>query len=279
VKKLIDETQMQEENLKLLNIFSRVINANKDKKLKWHERLGRAEGLATKCFHHCSTIVYLFRDTTLPENEIHIFYFSTINVATRAALETLLAFAYVFTLPENEQESDFAFYSWVMCDLMTRQSLTPYSDEHRRILESDKVLINDYRAKIISNPFFKSLKKEKRERVLSGEWKVDGWVRIGKKVGFDNRIIEWTYSYLCSYSHSGFMSILQLQTAIVNGHKSPPMEPIIETVGIVLANMIDLYCIVFPFSHEELYKDDEAVSLVQKYLDMTGHNQPNSSIS
>jgi hypothetical protein len=158
-----------------------------------------------------------------------------------------------------------------MADLMTRQTFQPFTLEHENIQRDDKEVIENYKAKIQNTRRFDALNTGRKKDILKGKWKIGRWEEIGIKMGFDKRIIEQTYKFLCSYSHSGFISIMQLQTAISDKAKSPPLEGIIETVRIVLANMIDLYCIVFTASREELYKDEDAVQLVQKYLDMTGH--------
>ncbi len=265
------ELKIESEDLKMFDLYRRIVNANKDRGLKWDEQLGRAEGLATKCFFHATTALYLLRGTTISEANIHFYDASTINVTTRAALESLLVFAYLFELPKSEEEGEFNFYSWAISDLMIRQHVKPKNAKEENTLRDDKEKILEFTTKLKKNPYFLNLKTADQKRILKGDRRIEGWIKIGKSMGFDSRIIEWTYTYLCSYSHSGYLSILQLQTAIREGHKSPPLNAIVATIRIILANMIDLYCIKFPFAKEELYKDANDVSLIQKHLDATGH--------
>jgi hypothetical protein len=101
--------KLSDEDFKLLNMFIKIVDANLGKKSEWNERLGRAEGLATKCFEHSATALYLLNGTKLP-GPIEFLDASTIHVTTRAALETLLTFAYLFTLPDDVDESDFFLF-------------------------------------------------------------------------------------------------------------------------------------------------------------------------
>lgn len=151
--------KIEEDDLKLLDVYFKIVNANKNKGLKWNDYLGGAEGLATKCYFHISTAFYLFNRTKIPENKIELVDGSSINVLTRSALETLLTFAYIYILPNTEEERDFTFQSWVIGDLLIRQDIAPLNEEHKNILKEDKIKIDEYRSNIKKSPFFTRLKK------------------------------------------------------------------------------------------------------------------------
>jgi hypothetical protein len=97
---------LSNEDNEIYKIYYRVVDANRqkvgeDKSPYW------AHMLAVKCFDHSLTTIYLKQGTSIPEIHNKVFIdFSTFHVAIRSAFESLLTFAYMFTLPNDKSESD-----------------------------------------------------------------------------------------------------------------------------------------------------------------------------
>ena len=62
------------------------------------------------------------------------------------------------------------------------------------------------------NAYFISITKEAQKRAVNGEWRLyDKWSTLASKAGFDEIFFREKYKYLCSYSHSSRLSIIQIQ--------------------------------------------------------------------
>ena len=120
-----------DEHLVLLRIFSLIVDSNAGTPILGQDRrLADAEGLAVKCFFHSASAFYLQRGTNLPEIKAHFNDPASINVLTRAALESALTFSYVFASPANDAERDFRYHSWAVD---THGNRNPGTCEHLRM--------------------------------------------------------------------------------------------------------------------------------------------------
>ena len=71
---------MDEEYLELQKILLEVIQANKGVPVKEDDRFIDAESLAVKFFEHSASIVYLYKDTALPEIKLKFFDLASLNI-------------------------------------------------------------------------------------------------------------------------------------------------------------------------------------------------------
>ena len=253
------------DNYRLLKILGLAINANVGNKPN-DVRHVDAQVFAIKCLSHVTSALHLLKGTISPEVGIDILDASTILVATRAALESLLAFSYVFIMPENADDFDLRYDSWVRADLMERQAYEADIESHKEVKAADKMKIEELQDKILKNSKFLSLSKRDRIRILGGEWRLKGWVPIAHDIRLEKNLIGSTYSYLCSYSHSGYLSILQLRTAMTERRKAPPLEAIPSLLAYITATMIKQHCKLFGTSRSAVVENKQTRDYLNKFL-------------
>ncbi len=280
-------------DLELFGIYFRVVDANKQP-LGEDKTLYMAHMLATKCYDHALTILHLIRGTIVPElpelkNKIFI-DFSTVNIALRASLETMFTFAYLFILPNDKSEKDFKYNCWMLTDLLHRQKFPASMNEHKEKLLKEKEETDNLKNMIFSNPCYLELPDKMKKNILKqkfkknfGKWEFTHWVDIGVQIGLSEPFMTYYYKFLCSFSHSGYLSLMQLREVIVTGDKSPPLGGSIDLINIVLAKMISLYCFLFPISNSILDNDPKSKAVVDHYimvgkLLLANHPMPNGAI-
>jgi hypothetical protein len=260
--------------LKLLNVYRVVVDVNvgHEKNL----RFNRAGVLFAKVCDHVATMIYLLRGTNLPEAGIRFVDSASLNVMARAALECFLTFAYIFALPQNEEEHELRYYAWILSGLADRQDFPTSNPDYKQKLAEEKIQIEDIRKSLQTNSIFLSLSVGQKKQIMEGEWRlglVDGswkiisWNKIAVSVDVNETRMKFLYSYLCSYAHSGGLSGIQLQQAMTTGDKFQLTWIAELAIGLVLANMTNLVCELYPRSEVELKKDGESENLVKTYID------------
>lgn len=259
----------KEEVLFLLKHYLLVIDASKTQNST--DRLLKGQGLIAKCFEHCASTIYLLGGTNLGEIEIRFKDFGTVFVTMRAALESLFTFGDIFFLPKTEEEFECKYDIWQLSGLLDRQGLFPESNltqANKEIISSDKEKIEVLKTKIKLNPHFLTFTEKQQARVMEGEWKFEGWVKMGVNIGLDKNRIKAIYSFLCAQAHSGGLSGIQYNHLVVTG-EDPQIEETIEfTISVILAKMIDMFCELFPKTKEEHERDPNGIELVKACVEI-----------
>ncbi len=251
--------------LRLTRILSAIAEANVGQPI--NERLANAESLAVKFISHCISAQALCRGTRLQELKADFTDPTSINVIIRAALESVLTFYYLFAATSDEDELNFRHDAWMLADLMARQEFTPTSEEGRRKLAEESAFIERLQVKLRANRVFAALTPKQQNGVLFKQrWKMAGWAEIGKEMGLDENHADTFYSYLCSYAHSGYLSVLQVQQARTADAQKLLVAGSLGVLTIAMAHMIRLFSTVFPRCADALKQIPEAEPLIQMWI-------------
>ncbi len=242
----------------LLDLLARVIDANKgfsSSDISDGERLWNAHNLANKFIDHAFTVLYLSHGTNV--QDIPSFKFSfidsvSIDVLTRAAMEAFLVFHYVFFAPQTKGEKDYRYWAYKEAGIAERQNIPTITEETRRTLDNDRLVRDKLREKLKSNAVFQSLTDNQRKRILRGEWRLKSWREIAIDAGFSEMLASHMYRHLSGYAHSSSLSVLQSQQAIINKETEQLTGASVGTMNIVIANMIQEYCGLFPKAQDVL---------------------------
>lgn len=230
-------------------------------------RLVEAEGLCLKCFFHSASVLYLSRSTTLTEMQVSFFDSASINVLARAAFETFLIFHYVFVRPKTDDEKDFRYMSWVLSDLLQRQTYPVEFPESQQRLESEKECIDLLIAKIHANKSFLALTPKQQQQLLKKKlWRFHSWTDIALSAGISHKHAESFYHHLCSYAHAGNLSVLQLTQARTAEAQRGLHSGTLGLLKITMANMVKAYCEVFPKSEAVLEDNPTFQETVRRWL-------------
>ena len=267
----IPSFQEEKDYIRLLETLIKVAEANKDTALGEDDRFLEAEGLCKKFIGHTASVLYLFRSTTLPDVTdrcISFFDAGSINVLSRAALESFLVFHYVFIEPQLDNEKDFRYYSWRYASYIDKQKFPSRTEEGKRQITDEKKTIDDLKEKINNNSFFKQLDEKKKEKLLNGQWRLKFWKEIGMSAGLSEILAKQFYGHLCAYAHSGCQSAQQVGNAETAETQKAICIATMKLIMIVMANMIKAYCQMFVKSNDVLQKDEDAKKLIDKWVNI-----------
>lgn len=264
--------QEEKDYIKLLETLIKVAEANKGTALGKDDRFLDAEGLFTKFMGHAASALYLFGSTTLPsikvtDRGISFFDPGSINVLGRAALESFLVFHYVFIEPQSDDEKDFRYYLWLHASYIDRQKFPTRSEEGKKQLNNEKIIIGALKEKINNNSVFKKLDGKKKKKLLEkGQWRLQSWTDIGLSACLSKILAKHFYSYLCIWAHSGCQSAQQVSDAQTKETQKAPCIATMKLIMTAMANMIKAYCQVFEKSNDVLQKDEDAKKLIDQWV-------------
>jgi hypothetical protein len=122
--------------VRLIQILFRITDANVGRPASERDIL--AESILVKFVNHAISILYLLRQTKIPELEASYLDIAGINVLTRAMLETAFVFAYLFNLPKDSSEREFRGDAWMLFDLVSRQEYGIPREEFRAQVERER---------------------------------------------------------------------------------------------------------------------------------------------
>lgn len=272
---------MEKENelIELINILIGVIEANKGVKSENDMRFLDAEGLAIKFFSHAIATLYIYRGVNIPDLIIPVKNYPdppSVDVLLRASFETFLVFHYIYIDSENIDEIDLKYHSWELAGLYQRQKFPATLEESKRKLEEEKIIIEEIKRKINSNPIFQAFSEKQKysyfSRLEKSNWRSKGWAEIALSAGFSELNSKIIYSFLCEHAHSGNISATQVSQSPDFNVRKDLMKFALTHLIICIANMIKYYCQYFPKSLEYYNKNYKEPNIVTFWVDIGSGN-------
>ena len=280
--------EIKQEYVILLDLLARVIDANKSysvNDISDGKRLWDAHNLANKFIDHAFTVLHLSHGTNVQDIPSFKFSFidsASIDVLTRATMETFLVFHYVFFAPQTKEEKDYRYWAYKAAGITERQSIPIITEETRRTLDNDRLVLDKLCDKLKANAVFQNLTEKQRARFFEGKernlwrWnpdlkKVLSWSDIAIDAGFSEMLASHMYRYLSGHAHSSSLSVLQSQQALINKKKEQLIGGSIGVINIVAANLIREYCALFSLAQDVLSKDTEGNDIVEEWIQI-GHD-------
>ena len=248
----------------MLDLLARVINVVRISSIEddnERERLLYSHNLANRFiqyaliqFHLCKAKI----TEALPSlGDVRVGDPASIDVLTRAAMEAFLVFHYVFYSPATGGEKDYRYWTYKAAGLVERQNLPDGILEHAKQKAEEKKILEETFAKLDLNSTYKALGATQKRRFIEGkEWnlwrwnpeakKVLSWQEIASDAGFSVMLASYMYRHLSGHAHSSSLSVLQTQQAIVRNESEHLISASINTMKILVANMIHEYTELFP---------------------------------
>lgn len=130
---------IEEDLASLLRLNYDLVEALVGKKLR-DKRLRYSEGLAWKLFSHAATALHLVQNGTkpdIPDLEIDLVDWASIQVLARACTEAAIAFDYVFCRPVTEDEAEFRYFAWMLAGFVKRESFPVQTAAGRKQVAKD----------------------------------------------------------------------------------------------------------------------------------------------
>jgi hypothetical protein len=250
----------------LLRALQRAIQGNKGVQTDPDERILDAEGLAIKCLFHASSCLQLYGGTTLQPGA-KVLDAASHGVLARATIESLLTFRYVFVDPEGDPAKELRHLSWVLADLQDRQEFEVTEPAHHEQLARERSHIENLQTRIRANVAFQKLGLKQQRAVLErGQWRDESWTDIGLTAGLSRRHAEQAYRYLCSFAHSGSLSVLQVRQAKSPSDQALLAEGALRLVNVAVAYMVTAYCAFFPRAAQALATESVLSAEVDRWI-------------
>ncbi|MUH37552.1 hypothetical protein D9O36_17015 [Zobellia amurskyensis] len=198
----------------LINYYVDVGNSISGKKVKGQEGIKYAESISKKTFLHICTSYSLCQRQKfdlIDGSYFEVIDYSSIAVLIRAALESYLVFNHVFVAPEDHDEKLYRYHCWDLAGYIERQDLQATSQESLAIKNQEKILIGKKISIIREFEYHVALSAKQKKQMEKGNWKSNlTWTDLAENAGFERGFFGDLYSYLCSYSHTGRLSVLQI---------------------------------------------------------------------
>ena len=252
-----NDTTLNTDYNTLLRLFCQLVDSQIGKRPEPGQTwLKDAEVLAVKLYHH------LFSMRTLANGEItgdpitsriRFIDHASVKVVTRAAFETYLVFFYIYG-NSDPKLCEFRHKTWSLGGLMDRQKFHVYTEDGHKVLAREANNIKEIRVDIKASPEFQNFTPKQRKELLKGNWRIgNSWTDIGVNAGFNKKYFDNIYGYLCGYSHSSYLSILQVDQALTIDEQWTLTLPFLEVGAVLMAH--------FAFSYSNLFSDAKAVLL------------------
>lgn len=255
--------------IKLLDLLFKVVEANRGPLDGDDDRFWFAEGLTTKFFLHAASVLYLSRGTKLsdfPSTALKFPDSASIQVLTRAALETFLTFHYVFFEPKTDDEKNYRYWAWKLAGLIDRQSFPASYEDHKQKLKEEGKEINELLDRIEASAIFQQLGRKEKKKILQGNWRLLSWREIGKKTGLSRILSSHVYKHLSGYTHSSWSSILQIKQSFQEREQALFISSSMSFITIVGANLIREYCDLFPRAKAAMTADARGGDMVDTWI-------------
>lgn len=168
----------------------------------------------------------------------------SVSILARASIETFLTLHWIFGCPT--EQSQFRHALWQYAGLTDRVNLNPSTDEGRVKQADAKVQQLELLQVIEASPFLSSYSVKEIKELKKGNWRV-GWSWGGEAVraGFHKLYFDNVYSHLCGYSHSNYISAMQIGQAQSTSDQAKLASAGIQVSIHVLAHFIHLYASTF----------------------------------
>lgn len=252
----------REEYVGLLDLYVRVVEATKGIKYDDDESWkGQAGPLAVKLAMHLLTILYL-ADGTRPSRignlQVNFVDHSSIKVLTRAALETFLAFSHLILTPETPHARRFRLRVWELGGLRERERFPATLPESKAVLERERGQLKRLAKQIEDDPIFSTLTPEERKRARRGEWRLTKqWRDLAVAAEINEQQFDALYRYLCSYAHSGSLSLLQIDQAADRPEQRQLSEMCFGTALMIMSRLVRAFVDLFPQAREAFEQSPE----------------------
>lgn len=262
-----DSLNNEKDILLLVEHFIIVANSLKGLKMPEDERIRFAEPLAKKAIWHIISALSLFNETKLiltDNSYTKSVDFSSMAVLARAAIEAYLTFNYVLIQPENKEDQDFRFFCWDLAGFIERENYPEKNEKTKQLKQSEQQQKQRIIKQLEQNSVFQHLSNYQQKQIKNGNWRIGkSWTELAKFASLHEATFKTLYSYLCSYSHSGRLSIIQIEQN-KNFQKEKEFSKIFQTINLlILSRLLMDYVNLIPECRKVFESNERAVYITR----------------
>lgn len=253
----------------LQNLFIRLVDSQDGKKIEpGDEWLNDVQILATKLFRHLVSMQTVAAGTTVESDGVQALCFvdhASVKVVARAALETYLVFFFLCGNPDRSL-SEFRHKTWRLGGLSDRQKFHVLTEQGREILVREGLQLLTLKAEVESSPYICDYNDKQRKKLINGDWRIGkSWADLGISAGFHEKYFKNIYGYLCGYSHSSYLSALQVGQAQSIEDQRKLTQSILGIGVVLMANFAFSYSSAFSGANKVLSANPLAKRIAEKW--------------
>jgi hypothetical protein len=253
----------------LLDLFIQLVQSQAGQSIEPRkEWLNDAQTLSIKLFRHLVSMQTIAAGATVEQNNIPTVYFvdhASVKVVARAALETYLVFFYLYGSADRAA-SEFRHKTWHLGGLVDRQLFHASKNEHLEVLANERQQIDALKSEIEKAPQLQAYTQKQRAKLLEGDWRIgNGWSDLSVQAGFHEKYFKNIYGYLCGYSHSSYISALQVGQAQTIEDQQMLSQAILGIGVVIMAHFAFSYSGAFNSARAVLTANNEARRVAEKW--------------
>lgn len=171
---------------------------------------------------------------------------SSVAVVVRAAIESYLAFKYIFV----NQEEDLSIYRhklWRRSGLLDRGKILANTPESNNVIMQEAESIKQLYNEITSSLYYQKSNRDERKEIDKGNWKPKGgWHAITYSTDIHQRYFSDIYNHLSGHSHASFISALQIRDAWNIEQQAMLAGAARQILCMVISHFLFAYAELFP---------------------------------
>lgn len=241
------------------------------------EWLNDAQTLSVKLFRHLVSMERLAEGATVEQNNSAPIFFidhASVKIVIRAALETYLVFFYLYGSADR-LVSEFRHKTWRLGGLFDRQKFHASNANQQQVLFSEKEQIEALISEINASPQLQTYPEKQRAQLLKGNWRISNdWSDLGVQAGFPKQYFQDVYGYLYGYSHSSYLSALQVGQASSIEDQFKLTQGILSIGIAIMAHFAFSYSSTFSSAASVLEKHIEGKRVAEKWRFRPENNVP-----
>ncbi len=160
---------------------------------------------------------------------------SSMLILSRSIIECYLTLYYIFITKQMKEERFFRYKLWQISGIIVRQKASTHNSEELKQKQiQEKMLIEQLKTEIQSDPKYKKLKKKHLYKLNTyGLPRIDSWTTLIESSDLDSKYFKDIYSLTSNYAHSEYLSTLQLQQSTRNIDDSSNLDRIGVSFSII----------------------------------------------
>lgn len=219
----------------ILKLYTEIISVIEELILP-DEEVRHLRGFSRKLCFHASSAFELAKGTEIRglSFSVKIYDFSSIVVLTRSALECYSSLHYYFFEPITPEENEFRFILSAYNGLSSRKNVEPLSNEAAAQLKRDTLELQNLWNQIQKIAIFQSMPAGQQGQVEKGKFFTNKTGMIAL-TNYSEKTKKILYSYLSDFTHTGYISLLQIEQNDTIEKQKRMMETGLIHLGIIMA--------------------------------------------
>lgn len=175
-----------------------------------------SEALIHKLSFHAVTLLKLFEGTIIPYEDhgknVIVLDKPSIITLLRVVTENYLTFNYLYGSSITNDEKQFRLSVWRYCGIKQRIEFDITTEDAKKKQEKEVETLNELKKEVIDSPFYTVFTRKQQATIIDGKKPrlFNSWIKLIEDSGLRVQLFKNMYGYKSNYSHSEFISVLQV---------------------------------------------------------------------